>query len=221
MSANEAERNQGLSAKGKSCAPMMSRRSLCYGIGASALLLGLGAVKFVGSDSVLRPPGGQDEERLLACCIRCQKCLEACPHDVIVPTHVEDGLLATRTPTLDYSNGWCDWCAESNGGRPRCVEVCPTGALSLPDGATEQSTILGVAKITSDWCLAYKLIGCKSCYDACPFDAIFLDADGKPSVVAERCNGCGACEAACVSLSSGSIAAGASRRAIVVEPLQG
>ena len=34
----------------------------------------------------------------------------------------------------------------------------------------------------------------------------------------EKCNGCGACEHACISLSSGSLATGATDRAVVVVP---
>ena len=34
-----------------------------------------------------------------------------------------------------------------------------------------------------------------------------------------RCNGCGACESACVSLQNGSISEGATSRAIIIKPL--
>jgi ferredoxin-type protein NapG len=37
-------------------------------------------------------------------------------------------------------------------------------------------------------------------------------------VIADKCNGCGACESVCVSLKEGSISSGATKRAIVVEP---
>ncbi|MFR1167333.1 MAG: 4Fe-4S binding protein [Adlercreutzia equolifaciens] len=39
-----------------------------------------------------------------------------------------------------------------------------------------------------------------------------------PYVVEDKCNGCGACQAACLSLSSGSIKS--SERAIVVRPVE-
>lgn len=198
--------------------PNISRRSMCLGIGGAAALVALGGLKYVGSTPVVRPPGGQDEDRLVSACVRCQKCYEACPRGVIAPVHVEDGILQTRTPKMYFDNGWCDFCADENGGVPLCVEVCPTRALELPAGATAQSTIIGKAAIDTDTCLAYRLTGCRFCYDACPYEAIELDEINRPVVIADKCNGCGACESVCVSLKEGSISSGATKRAIIVEP---
>ena len=149
----------------------MTRRTLCLGAGGAAVMLGLGGLKYVGSQPIVRPPGGQDEERLVSACIRCEKCYEICPRNVIAPAHLEDGVLNMRTPTFDFSANWCDWCADEHGGTPLCVSACPTEALKLPDGATAENTIIGKAVINTDWCLAYKLIGCRFCYDACPYEA--------------------------------------------------
>ncbi len=71
----------------------MTRRTLCLGAGGAAVMLGLGGLKYAGSQSLVRPPGGQDEERLISACIRCEKCYEICPRDVIAPAHIEDGVL--------------------------------------------------------------------------------------------------------------------------------
>ncbi len=99
-----------------------------------------------------------------------------------------------RTPTFDFSANWCDWCAEEHDGTPLCVSACPTEALKLPDDATAENTIIGKAVINTDWCLAYKLIGCRFCYDACPYEAMELDENNRPVVIEDKCNGCGACE---------------------------
>lgn len=199
--------------------PAITRRSLCLGIGSAAAMMGMGAVKYIGDTPVVRPPGGQDVDRLLSSCIRCQKCTEICPRDVIVPSHIENGLLGMRTPMLNFSKNYCDFCSEENNDIPLCVEACPTQALlAKPAERAEESVILGKAEINPDWCLAYRLTGCRFCYDACPYNAIELDEHNRPVVIEELCNGCGACEAACVSLENGSITQGANTRAIVVVP---
>lgn len=196
----------------------ISRRSFVLGVGGVAALLGLGGTKFLEASPITRPPGGQNEELLIAACIRCERCIEACPRDVLAPAHIEDGILSMRTPTFDFSADYCTWCEEENQGNPLCVKACPTQALVLPAGATPENTIIGKAAINEDWCLAYKLIGCKFCYDACPYEAIELDEKERPYLIEEKCNGCGACEAVCVSLKNASITAGATARAIVVHP---
>lgn len=213
--ANEsAGRSDGKAASG------ISRRSLCVGVLGTAALFGVGGLSYVKRDPVVRPPGGQDESRLISACIRCQKCVESCPRGVIVPAHVETGFVNLRTPTMNFDANWCDWCAQDNGGQPLCVEVCPTKALSLPEGANFQNTLIGKAVLYQDLCLAYRMTGCAFCYDACPYEAIELDEQGYPSILLDKCNGCGACESACVSMKNASISAGSSHRAIVIEPLE-
>ena len=202
----------------------VSRRSLLIGVGSTAALLGLGALRYAGHVPLNRPPGGQDESHLVSACIRCEKCYEACPRHVIKPAKIEDGLLGMRSPQLDFSTDYCDFCAEENGGVPLCVRSCPTEALSLPAGADAHSTIIGLAEIDQKTCLAFRDTGCHFCYDACAqagYNAIQLDGNGyspRPYVIADQCVGCGACESVCVSLQQGSIVADATVRAIVVRP---
>lgn len=194
----------------------MSRRTFALGVCGVAALLGLGGFKYLGHSPILRPPGGQDDDRVISACIRCEKCYEICPRDVIVPTHIEEGVLSMRTPTFDFSADYCDWCGDENNGDPLCVKVCPTLALELPEGATPENTILGRAALDKNTCLAYRDLGCRYCYDACPYDAMEISSTGRPSVITEKCNGCGACESVCVSLRNASISSGAAERAIVV-----
>ena len=129
-----------------------------------------------------------------------------------------------RSPQLDFSADYCDFCAEENGGVPLCVASCPTEALQLPAGADARNTIIGLAEIDRKTCLAFRDTGCHFCFDACRdagYDAIQLDGNGyspRPYVIEDKCVGCGACESVCVSLQQGSIVAGATERAIVVRP---
>ena len=202
----------------------MTRRTLCLSIGGAAVMLGLGGLKVANPQAIIRPPGGQDEDRLISACIRCEKCYEACPRHVIKPAKIEDGLLGMRSPQLDFSADYCDFCAEENGGVPLCVASCPTEALRLPAGADAHNTIIGLAEIDRKTCLAFRDTGCHFCFDACRdagYDAIQLDGNGyspRPYVIEDKCVGCGACESVCVSLQQGSIVAGATERAIVVRP---
>ena len=182
-------------------------------------MLGLGGLKYIGTQPIIRPPGGQDEDRLVSACIRCEKCYEICPRDVIVPAHIEDGLINILSPNLNFDRDYCNWCAEENKGVPLCAQACPTQALSLPEGATVLNTIIGKAELNESWCLAYRLIGCRFCYDACPYEAMALDEYKRPYVIEDKCNGCGACECVCVSLQNASITAGATERAIIVRAL--
>ena len=200
----------------------VSRRTLFIGAGSTAALLGLGALRYVGHNPLCRPPGGQDEAHLVSACIRCEKCYEACPRGVIVPAHIEDGLLGMRSPALNFDANFCDYCTEENGGDPLCVRVCPTEALQLPANAAPETVIIGLAVIDESQCLAFRDTGCRYCYDACPYEAIELSGEGanpRVTVIADKCNGCGACESVCVSLKAGSIASGAQERAVVIKPL--
>lgn len=196
----------------------MSRRAFTLGAGGAVATLALGGLKFVPEKPLVRPPGGQDVDLLMGACIRCEKCYEVCPHRVIRPAHIEDGIIGIRMPEMTFSAGYCDFCTDANNGAPLCVEACPTQALQLPQGATPENTIIGKAEINTDWCLAYHLIGCRFCYDACPYEAMELDTSNRPVVITDKCNGCGACESVCVSLKEGSITVGATSRAIIVKP---
>ncbi|MCF8242675.1 MAG: RnfABCDGE type electron transport complex subunit B [Melioribacteraceae bacterium] len=44
----------------------------------------------------------------------------------------------------------------------------------------------------------YGCLGGGDCIEACPFDAMFMNADGLPEVIEELCTGCGNCVKACL-----------------------
>ena len=152
----------------------VSRRALLIGAGSTAALLGLGALRYAGHNPLVRPPGGQDEARLVSACIRCEKCYEACPRGVIVPAHIEDGLLGMRSPALKFDADFCDYCADENGGEPLCVKVCPTEASHVAED--------GSIQIDKEKC-----IGCQFCVMACPYGVRYLNEEEK---VVEKCTLC-------------------------------
>lgn len=169
--------------------PNLTRRDVVIGAGALAgcFLLGGVGVASGAEAGFVRPPGGQDEGRFRALCLKCDRCRTACPQDVIVLVSVEEGMLEARTPRLDFHRGYCDFCGI-------CQEVCPTQALmSEFDPASEK---LGVVVLDSAACLAYSNV-CEKCKDVCRYDALIFDEHNRPFVLENRCNGCGECVDAC------------------------
>ncbi len=216
--------------------PGIPRRDFIIGAGGAVALIALGAVKWCPTNDVCRPPGGEDAARMLGSCVRCDKCMEVCPNGIIVPSHIEDGIASMRTPKINFSLsrtqlngklGWCDHCQTANGGIAKCVQVCPSGALDeIANAAFFDTMIIGTAQINTNWCLAWRLKGCTICKNACPVNAIEFDGNNRPVVVEDACNGCGACEQACVSLESTSVGDGEeggrgtmTARAITVVPI--
>ncbi len=196
-------------------APSVSRRGFTIGAAGVCALVGLGAVKIVPDQEQLRPPGGQDEEALISGCIRCGKCREICPQRAIGIAHIEEGLINARTPLMDFKSGYCNFCKDIAGG-PLCAQVCPTHAIGRMEDA--DGVVIGKAELNRDWCLAARGMGCHECVDHCPYDAMVIGADSVPVVRYDQCNGCGACERYCISMSSGALIDGAKDRAILVKP---
>lgn len=193
--------------------PGLSRRSLIGGsVGVAALLaLGAGARAFASDGDFLRPPGGQDYEHLLGACIRCDRCRSACDREAISVCTVSDGILNVRLPRMSFNFGHCDMC----GGDYKCIAACPTGALTVFDADVDK---IGVAEIDESECLTYILSGkCDTrCIDACEWEALWMDDDGRLQIDESKCNGCGACQHVCPSSAYGTYS-GSGQRGINVK----
>jgi Fe-S-cluster-containing dehydrogenase component/formate-dependent nitrite reductase membrane component NrfD len=108
-------------------------------------------------------------------CIGCHACTVACKTEHQVPVgqfrtwvkYVDQGSFPNTT--RDFGVMRCNHCTDAP-----CVKICPTTALYKRDD--------GIVDFDQDRC-----IGCKSCMQGCPYDAIYIDADTN---TAAKCNFC-------------------------------
>lgn len=167
---------------------------------ATAIVAATAAFDVFRADAkVLHPPGAVDDFNGL--CIKCGKCIEACPYKALHVAPLSDGPYAGQ-PTFDVREQACRLCPDFP-----CVQACPTKALQ----PVERSQVrMGTAVINEDLCLSYKGMRCEVCYRACPFidEAIYInygkiEGDDRhamfaPVIVADKCTGCGLCVERCV-----------------------
>ena len=108
-------------------------------------------------------------------CIGCHACTVACKSEHDVPigvnrTHVK--YIETGTypeATREFSVHRCNHCEDAP-----CTTICPTTALFTRSD--------GIVDFDDDRC-----IGCKSCMQACPYDALYIDPN---KGTAAKCNYC-------------------------------
>jgi Fe-S-cluster-containing dehydrogenase component/formate-dependent nitrite reductase membrane component NrfD len=108
-------------------------------------------------------------------CIGCHACTVACKEENRVPLgafrtwvkYVERGVFPDTRRYFAVLR--CNHCDDAP-----CVTICPTVALyRRPDGVVDFD--------------GRRCIGCKSCMQACPYDALYIDPD---SNTAAKCNYC-------------------------------
>lgn len=171
---------------------------------AAAALFGVHAVSLIvrPTDEIVRPPGAQGERDFSSRCVKCGRCVQACPYAAIVPAGQNAGS-AVGSPTLDLRNQACRLCRDFP-----CIEACPTDALR--DVSAIEDVDMGYAVVNEDLCIALQGMRCEVCYRACPLidRAITIDyrlreGDSIHSVFApiidqDQCVGCGLCVERCV-----------------------
>ena len=108
-------------------------------------------------------------------CIGCHACTIACKSEHDVPLgvnrtwvkYIETGSFPNAS--RHFSVMRCNQCEDAP-----CMTICPTNALFRADN--------GVVDFQDDNC-----IGCKSCMNACPYDALFINPETN---TANKCNFC-------------------------------
>lgn len=157
----------------------------------------------------VRPPIADNSQLFFSQCLRCYRCIDVCHTRAIVPAVLADGVIAWRTPKMNFHKGYCDFCN-------KCVDVCPTGALRQAIPEDPSTGRIGLAVIQPDQCLAY-VEGCELCSQKCPYGAISINDTGKPVIDEAKCNGCGVCVYECPSLVYRAYSGGNTRGVEVVQ----
>ncbi|MEG0323980.1 MAG: 4Fe-4S binding protein, partial [Raoultibacter sp.] len=143
----------------------ISRRVVLQGaavLGASAIVGGAlivpkAAASAQGDEKSATAQGGVQYGFLVSTsnCVDCQECVEACrranetPEDVQARRQVVPA--TTGSGQSVYVSTGCMQCEN-----PACMTVCPAAAISKGEG--------GIVTVDHEKC-----IGCKYCYQACPF----------------------------------------------------
>ncbi len=151
----------------------------------------------------LRPPGALPEDEFLATCIRCMRCVDACPNRALASFPQSEPGRRAGTPRMEPRKAACMLCTLEDCDFLKCTEVCPSGALTLVRKEKEEiqeKVAIGVAQLDLDLCYSYNDWSCGACYRACPLagSAMTVGAWERPTVHADACVGCGCCERACI-----------------------
>ena len=144
---------------------IVSRRALLAGMAAGATALAAGAFivpagQAVAAPGSVEPFNARNKQYGFLVrpenCSNCGKCVDACRKHSETPPEASSRRKITAYKKKDaegevYVSTSCMHCVE-----PSCLSVCPAGAIEKKVG--------GIVAVNKDRC-----IGCKYCYQACPF----------------------------------------------------
>ncbi|HNS31850.1 MAG TPA: 4Fe-4S dicluster domain-containing protein [bacterium] len=168
----------------------MKRRDFIKTLGVFSLLIFTGG-RFIfrkKRSDIIRPPGTVDEDDFNYKCVRCGKCILACPSKCLKPFPAEKGIVEWGTPFIVPRDAGCIMCLN-------CASVCPSSAIVKVKKGTLK---IGTAEINSSICLVWQhQKDCLVCQEYCPVGAIYTDGEGRPIVDPDICIGCGLCEQNC------------------------
>ncbi|MBN1303663.1 MAG: 4Fe-4S binding protein [Anaerolineales bacterium] len=194
LPSGKIDRRDGEYVAAPTAAPVkqISRRDFLQGLGA----LAAGAVVFPLTllekrPTPLRPPGALPEDEFLNVCIACQECVRVCPTHGLQADFLGSGLSGIGMPVLAPRLGGCSLGVSCNH---LCQQVCPVDAI-LP--VSQEGFKIGTAKVDRSLCLAWDQgVKCLVCVEACQYHAA-IPFQGRVTVNADKCVGCGFCESGC------------------------
>lgn len=129
------------------------------------------------------PPWIRDIQYFKQNCDGCGDCIRQCEKNILV-------LADTGFPVVDMYKGGCSFCGN-------CAKAC---SKDLFDYSPSRQPWQLKAFITDD-CLCCNNVLCRTCVEHCNEGAVIVSQEngriGAPRIVAEKCNGCGACFSPC------------------------
>jgi ferredoxin-type protein NapG len=151
--------------------------------------------------NALKPPGALADEGFNATCIKCGKCVVACPYDTLRLAAPGEPV-PIGTPYFVAREIPCYMCPDIP-----CLKACPTGALS-PELDDIAEARMGLAVIDIENCLSWQGLRCEICHRECPLKGKAISVVHNPRkrskhamfvplVHSDACTGCGICEKAC------------------------
>jgi polyferredoxin len=185
-----------------------SRRQALASFGAAVAGVGLLTItKPAGEEHpfLVQPPGAREND-LLSKCVRCGICLAVCPTGGLQAAIAEAGIAGFWTPVLVSRMGFCNYACNA------CGENCPTGAIPALALEEKQQAVIGVAHVDQDRCLPWaEDTHCIVCEEMCPLPEKAVELEEyhttdpfgnpltllQPTVIPDRCIGCGVCEYKC------------------------
>jgi len=131
----------------------------------------------------IQPPWSGNNEIFSSLCDGCGNCISACENNILI-------LNRKGYSQVDFSLGSCNFCGA-------CAVSCPREALKYDPSHPPWDLHV---KINSR-CLTRNNVICRICVEQCDKEAIeiprIMDQDKSPLILADSCNGCGACYKAC------------------------